>query len=113
MKSYIQPGATIDITAPSEIVGGTLITVKNLVGIATTDSVSNFGDSLISLATEGVFSVKKASGALAQGTKVMVADATFSKDIGVVADDDSGIYVGIVTVAALSGDATVHVKLNA
>ncbi len=113
MKNFVQPGDTIDIVAPEKILSGSLITFNELVGVAVTDSDSDFSDDNIAIATTGVFDLAKGATAHAVGTRVMVPSAAFSNNVNVVADTGAETVVGVVVAAALTGDATVRVKINA
>ena len=56
--SYIQPGKVITVTAPGNVASGDLVTVGDIVGVATHDAASG---AQVELALEGVFEVKKVS----------------------------------------------------
>lgn len=109
MKNFIQPGESIDLVAAAEVTGGQLVTVGDLVGVAVRDAA--IGDTY-AINTKGVYSLPKTNPALAVGDKVMVPSAASSINADVLADDDSGIAVGVVVEAAALNSTEVKVRLH-
>ena len=107
MATYVQDGRYVDYTPASAVAAGAVVVQADLVGVAVRDIPAN---TLGALATEGVFSFPKATGAStaiavgatvywASGTQLATATATGNK------------LIGKVVKAAADADATVLVKL--
>ena len=105
MKNYIQEGEVVTLTAPYDVASGGGALVGSLFGVAMT-TVANGAEG--EFATEGVFVLPKASGALSQGAKVY-----WDNTNKVVTGTATGnTLIGCAIRAAASGDATVQVRLN-
>lgn len=108
MKNYVQPGNTLTIPAPDDIVSGQIVAVGGLIGVAAGDAESGAD---LDLVTEGVFTLPKVS------TDAVTIGATlyFDSSAGVVTlDDDSGANarIGLAVTAAGNPSAEVNVKLG-
>lgn len=113
MKNYIQKGDTITVAAPATTVGGAVVAIGGLVGIAAGDAVQ---DEPLDVVTVGVFDLPKV------GTDVIaVGDPVFADGGGLVtvAEDDGATPtpnaftpLGLAVTAAGSGVASVHVKIG-
>lgn len=104
MKNYIQRGDVLDVTLAADVASGGVVVAGELVGVATTAGVT--GD-VVSVNLCGVFEVAKATGAISLGAKVYW-DAANSNATTTASGNKQ---IGHAWVAALSGDATVQVKL--
>jgi predicted RecA/RadA family phage recombinase len=114
-KNFIQPGQTVGFTnGGSAVVSGQVIVKGALVGVSQTDVAAS---GLGVMAIEGVYAIPKKAEALTQGTKVYW-DAAGNPVVGsagsgaATATVSSYTYAGVAVADALSGDATVQVKLN-
>jgi predicted RecA/RadA family phage recombinase len=107
MRNFVREGNTLTVIAPVNLVSGDGVIVGSVFGVAAKDAL--MGQS-VELVLEGVFALNKAVGALAQGQVVYwtVGSGTM---LGTVAAAGT-LKIGVVTDPALSGDATVNVRLN-
>ena len=105
MQNYINSGKTIVFTATNDVVGGDLVTVGSIVGVAVSDIPA--GEEGI-LETEGVFELPPAeSAAIAQGAVVYVTTQ------GKIASSEAGnTRAGIAWAARTMGESVVRVKIN-
>ena len=107
MKTFIQPGNVISVTAPA---GGVTanhgLLVGSLFGIATFDALEG---EYTEIATTGVFDLNKdAATVISQGDRVAWDDTARE-----IALPGIGLYpVGIATMAAGDGAITVTVRLD-
>lgn len=86
--NYKQPGKVIDYTAAADITAGSVVKIKNILGVALTD-IAN-GDTG-SVQIDGVFEVPKVSGAvIAQGESLTwdVSAAAFDDNAATPATGD-------------------------
>ena len=106
MKTFIQEGNIITVTAAANIASGDGVLVGSIFGVAAADAVA--GDE-VEVATAGVYELPKLSTAvIAQGDRVAWDDT--AKQIKPPA---VGLYpVGVATEAAGNGTATVKVRLD-
>lgn len=108
MKTYVQPGESITVTAAFAASSGDGVLVGSLFGIASGDAGT--GDSLV-LTTRGVFDMPKPStDVLAVGDPVYWDDAAGLA----TADDDTGNNprIGLAVTVAGNPSASVHVRLD-
>lgn len=56
MRNFIQPGDTLDVVAPANVVSGQLVVIGNLSGVATTTALAG---TTFALKTTGVFEMVK------------------------------------------------------
>ena len=106
MKNFIQKGDTLTLTAPTGgVASGDGVLVGSLFGIAAGDAAENDN---VEVQTTGVFDLPKATGAVTQGAKIYWDNT--NKNVTTTATGNT--LIGAATVAAVSGDATVQVKLN-
>jgi predicted RecA/RadA family phage recombinase len=111
MTNYVAEGEVFNYTVPSGgVTSGDLVLLGALVGVAVNTGVE---DDLIAVNVCGVYEVAKAAGAISQGAAVY-----FDEDNAEVTTATSGgspwaslVLAGYAYEAALSGDATVKVKL--
>ena len=107
MKTYVQPGDTVTVIAPSGgVLSGAGVLIGGLFGVAAYDAAE--GDE-VEVATTGVFSLPKAAEAIAAGNRVH-----FDPALDVVTDTDitETAMIGVCIKAAVSGDATCLVRLD-
>ncbi|GGE18756.1 hypothetical protein GCM10011360_04400 [Primorskyibacter flagellatus] len=110
MKTYVQPGDRINVTAAAAASAGDGVLIgTHLFGVAFGDA--GIGDTLV-LATTGVFTLPKVS------TDVFVVGAPvyFDAAAGVVTTDDdtsANPQVGIAVTAAGNPSSSVNVRLTA
>lgn len=106
MSLQIQDGRVLTVTAPYALTSGMGCLVGSLFGIAMFDAAIS---TAVEIAREGVFSVAKDANAAGAG-----APAYWDNSAKVVTAVPNGTKpVGTFTAAALSGDATANVVLNA
>ena len=106
MKNFVQRGDVLTVPAPTGgILSGAGVLVGALFGVAATSQGE--GDD-VEISTVGVYTLPKAAVAVGLGAK-LYWDAT-AKKVTTTATDNT--LVGVSTAAALSGAATVPVRLN-
>lgn len=108
MKTFVQPGDSITVTAAAAASSGDGVLVGSLFGIASGDA--GIGDNLV-LTTRGVFDMPKPS------TDVLaVGDPVYWDDTAglATADDDTGSNprIGLAVTVAGNPSASVHVRLD-
>lgn len=108
MKTYVQPGDTITITAGATIASGDGVLTDGLFGIATDSVVS--GD-LLTLVTAGVVTVAKTTGTAWTVGQPIYWDVSAAKAVTTSTAGDPEI--GVCVVAAASGATTGAVLLGA
>ena len=106
MKTFIQEGNIITVTAAANITSGDGVLIGSIFGVAAADAVA--GDE-VEIGTVGVYELPKLSTAvIAQGDRVAWDDTV--KEIVL---PGVGLYpVGVATEAAGNGAATVKVRLD-
>lgn len=108
MKNLVQDGKTIQYTATeSEVKAGAVVIVEDVVGIAVAGGAKG---ETIALAVEGVYNLKKGSGAISQGKKVY-ANVT-NNEVTIVATASGNTFIGYAWNTAKAGDETIDVKLS-
>jgi predicted RecA/RadA family phage recombinase len=107
MKNFIQRGDMITVTAPTGgVTSGQGVLVGNLFGVAATTAAEG---SSIEIATVGVYELPKlVSAVIAAGARV-AWDNTAKQ---VVLPGTGMVPIGIATLAAGNGVATVRVRLD-
>lgn len=108
MKSFVQPGAVVTLTAPYAVSSGDGLLVGAIFGIASGDAESG---AEIETALTGVFDPKKtASQAWTQGQKIYWDDT--NKEATTVVTGN--IIIGVATEAVVggAGDTIGRVRLN-
>jgi len=108
MKNYVQNGCNVDITAPYAVSSGGGVLVGALFGVAVADIANG---EVGAIATEGVYSLTKATGAGTDGVQGAVAywDNSAKKVTGVAAGNT---VIGHFLVAAATADAAATVRLR-
>ena len=105
MKNYVQPGETITVTAPADVLSGAGVKVGVLFGVAANDALSA---APVEIATCGVFELPKATGsAWTEGAAIY-----WNGTACTTATTAGNLLVGVAAVAALSADAVGTVRLN-
>jgi len=106
MKTFIQDGNIITVTAPANIASGDGVLVGSIFGVAAADVVT--GDD-IEIGTVGVYELPKLSTAvIAQGDRVAWNSSTGK----VVVPATGMVPIGVATEAAGNGTATLSVRLD-
>jgi predicted RecA/RadA family phage recombinase len=106
MKNYVHRGRVLTLTAPRTVTSGQGALVGVIFGLATVDITS--GDSG-EFQVEGVCDVAKDASVFSQGERVYWDDSNH-----VATSTTSGdTLIGAAEVAAVTGAATVRVRLNA
>ena len=108
MKNYVQPGATLTLTAPYAVPSGDGLLVGSIFGVAAGDAASG---ATVEIALTGVFDLTKiGSQAWTVGAKVYWDDT--NKRCTTVATDNTLIGVAVEAVAGGAGDTIGRVRLN-
>lgn len=106
MKNFIQPGATITVTAPYAVSSGQGVKVGSLFGVAVYSAAQGVP---VEIKREGVFDVTAVTADVAaQGAKVYWDDT--ARKITITATNNT--VVGAVTTDKANGDATARVLLD-
>ena len=104
-RSYVQPGGTLTLAAPTNVKSGDIVVVGALAGVAAFDALQGVEVEVI---TEGVFTLPKATPlVLAQGAAAYW-DAVAKKITNVAT---ANLLLGVVTETAGTDATTVNVKL--
>jgi len=106
MRNYVQPGDTLDLTAPSGgLASGQPHLFGGIFGIAATDAAQG---KKVAVKVEGVFNLPKAAGAgIDEGAKVYWITA----DKKVTATAGSNTFIGHAVESADAGATTATVRL--
>lgn len=105
MRNYVQPGESLDLTAPSGgTVAGTMYKIGSILCVAAASVAAGLKFAAYVL---GVFDLPKATGAVTEG-QLLYWDDT-AKNITTTAT--SNTKAGVAAQAAASGDATVRIRL--
>ena len=108
MKNYVQPGATLTLTAPYAVTSGDGLLVGSIFGVAAGDAASG---ATVEAALTGVFDLTKiGSQAWTVGAKIYWDDT--NKRCTTVATDNTLIGVAVDAVAGGAGDTIGRVRLN-
>lgn len=107
MKTYIQPGESLTIPAPADVLSGAGVKAGVLFGVAQHNALSGAD---VSIATTGVFELAKTS---AQAWTVGAA-IYFIPGSGLctTAATSGNLLIGVAAVAAANPSATGIVRLN-
>ena len=108
MKNYVQPGATLTLTAPYAVTSGDGLLVGSIFGVAAGDAASG---ATVEAALTGVFDLTKiGSQAWTVGAKVYWDGS--NKRCTTVTTDNTLIGVAVEAVAGGAGDTIGRVRLN-
>ena len=102
MKNFVQPGGTLTVTAPANVVSGEIVVAGAVVGVAAYDALSG---APVEVSVEGVFSLAKEPADLL--THGMVAKLDASNLVAVAGT----AKIGWVVTDAGAGTTVVNVKL--
>ena len=106
MKNYIQPGGTLELTAPYAVNSGDGAKIGNIFGIAV-DTYASGAAGVFQV--EGVFDIAKTSGeAYTQGLRVFWNDSTKK----VTSTSTGNLAIGMAIVAATTADLIARVTLE-
>lgn len=106
MRNYIQPGNTLTLTAPAEIVSGDVVAVGSIIGVANGDAANG---APVDVDTVGVFRLPKVSAlAIAEGDVVYWDSAAKL----VTKTASANTKLGVATEAAANPSPAVAVRLN-
>lgn len=108
MKNFIQEGEYITLTAPYDVASGGGALVGITFGVAVTSVVSG---AEASFATEGVFTMTKATGASTGGAQGTAAYWNNSSKV-ITAVSSGNTKVGVFTATCTDGATTCQVRLN-
>jgi predicted RecA/RadA family phage recombinase len=105
MKNHIQPGRTLTIPAPADVVSGGVVVAGSIVGVANGDALAGAD---VDVDVEGVFELEKVSAlAINLGDTVYYDAAT--KLVNKTASGNT--KAGYATAAAANPSASVPVRL--
>ncbi len=110
-KNYLSKGTRINIpenTITSAVSSGDVVTIQKLVGVALHDGAANAANVL---KVDGEWNLKKATGAGTGGN--IGADAYVTSAGLVTAVSTGNNKIGVFTAAAVDGDTTANIRLNA
>jgi predicted RecA/RadA family phage recombinase len=107
MKTYIQDGARVAVTAPATVSAGAGVLVGQLFGAALTDAASG---ATVTIQTEGVVTLAKASGAINEGVRVFWDNTNGNVTTTATGNMCIGWAVGPGNYG--SGVTTINVKLG-
>lgn len=108
MKNFIQEGEFLDLTAPYDVASGGGALVGATFGVAVAAVLSG---AVGSFATEGVFTMTKATGASTGGAQGALAYWNNTSKV-VTAVSTSNTKIGVFTATCADGDTTCRVRLN-
>lgn len=107
MQNYIQPGNTVSLTAPADVLGGSLVKVGVLCGVAVHDAVSG---AAVEVSLDGVFDLAKVSAqAWTEGAAIYMVPGT---GLATTAATAGNLLIGAAVAAAANPSATGRVRLN-
>jgi predicted RecA/RadA family phage recombinase len=102
---YLQDGEKIDYTPAVAVAAGEVITLQDLIGVASEPIAAN---ALGALQIDGVFDVTKATGAIVAGDNIYWDEANSNA----TRTPAGNKYLGKAVIAAASGDARVKVRIG-
>lgn len=106
MKNYVQPGVNLTVPAPAAVLGGDVVSLGSIVGVAAGDATEG---AELDLVTEGVFELPKVAAlAISIGDRVY-----FDSSTKLVSKTASGnTLLGVAVTVAANPSAVVAVRLN-
>lgn len=105
MKNYVKQGKTLTLTAPYDVLSGAGFRVGRIFAVAAYDAVSG---ATVEGDVEGVFDLAKDTSVFAMGDPVYWDNTNKA----ITSTAAGNLQVGRAEAAALTGGATVRVKLN-
>jgi predicted RecA/RadA family phage recombinase len=110
MKTYVSPGDSVTITAPSTVTAGQVLAVgTNMFGVVQNDAASA---APVVLALSGIFEMPAAVTNTVAVVGQFATHDTTNNAISVTAPTTGFVKVGVFTRAKLTTDTTVQVRLN-
>lgn len=107
MKNFIQPGESLTIPAPADVLSGAGVKAGVLFGVAQHDALSGAD---VSIATTGVFTLAKTSAqAWTVGAAIYFIPGT---GLCTTATTTGNLLIGTAAAAAANPSATGDVRLN-
>lgn len=108
MKNFVQAADTITVTAPADVLSGAGMIVGLMFGVASSDALSGAS---VEMATEGVFTLPKATGvSIGEGVRVFWDNTAKNVTTTATSNNCIGWAVGVGGYA--SGDTTLKVRLG-
>lgn len=107
MKTYIQAGSVVSVTAPATVVSGQGVLVGLLFGVAMNDATSG---ATVEIETAGVVTLPKATGAISEGVRVFWDNSAGNVTTTTTSNTCIGWAIGPGNY--VSGDTTIKVKLG-
>lgn len=107
MKTYIQRGEAVTVTAPANVTSGQGVLVGALFGVALVDAASGAS---VDIQIEGVVTLPKASGAINEGVRVFWDNSAGNVTTTATSNFCIGWAVGPGNYA--SGATAINVKLG-
>ena len=108
MKTFIQPGQTVTLTAPYDVISGACLKVGAIVGVAANDAAAG---AEVEVMLTGVHDLEKApSQAWTPGVKIYWDDT--NKVTTTTATSNTLIGVALVAVSGGANDTVGRVRLN-
>jgi predicted RecA/RadA family phage recombinase len=106
MRNYVQPGDTLTLTAPAEIVSGGVVIVGSIIGVANGSAANG---APVDVDTVGVFTLPKVAALAIAAGDVVYWDSA-AKLVNKTAGGNTKL--GVATAAAANPSASVTVRLN-
>ena len=108
MKNFVQPGNTLDLSAPAALSSGDVVQVGKLIGVAEKDAQSG---ETVAVSVVGVYSLNRnATDTFAQGDLVYW-DAT-AKEVTTNSAAGANALLGASVEALAAGAGSIKVRLN-
>jgi predicted RecA/RadA family phage recombinase len=104
-KTFIQPGQVVSLIAPADVLGGGVVVVGGLVGIATSDALQG---AKVEVALTGVYEVTKVTTDDVEVGEALFVDSSTPPKATVTA---GATLLGVATTLAANPSTTVHVRL--
>lgn len=104
MKTYIQPGETISVPAPANVLAGAGVLVGSLFGVAVTTALSGAD---VEIAIEGVYDLPKTAAQAWTVGQLLYWSGTAVTNVA-----STNKLIGVAARAQLSADTVGRVRLN-
>ena len=106
MRNFVQPGDTLTLTAPAEIVSGGVVIVGSIIGVANGNAANG---APVDVDTVGVFTLPKVAALAIAAGDVIYWDPA-AKLVNKTASGNTKL--GVATAAVANPSASVTVRLN-
>lgn len=106
MRNYVQPGNTLTLTAPAEVISGDIVAVGSIIGVANGDAANG---APVDVDTVGVFRLPKVAALAIAAGDVVYWDSA-AKLVNKTASGNTKL--GVATEAAANPSPNVTVRLN-